>query len=618
MTARGIGKKDKATAGKRGGRRPVNLSSLARRPRASQNKAGRYQQAKQGDEPVSAKQAAPVEERQVQPDPDPRPPSPAMLELMRDWPQEWRDDAQKWVNFFECRLRFVKGQAAGQPCILPQWIEGLIRRVFGPKNPDGSRRCRVFYLEVPSKNAKSTIVGGLGLGFLTETGERGSEVYTCAKNRQQARIVFNSARAMAQQSPYLVERLNIFRHSIELKGDELTLMRPISSDSGTQDGLDPVLVIFDEMHRIADREIVDTLEAKQASRKSPLEVIITTAGELDVNSIAWEKHQYAQGVIDGTITDPTWVAAIYSVPQDADWKDEANWIAANPNIGASVHLEFLRAQFRKAVKSPSAEMAFRRFHLNQWVGSETAWFSMDKWDACAAPFDIDALRGQVCCSGLDLSSARDLTAHVLVFPAADGSYYVLPRFFMPADLVKEHEESDKVPYRQWAQQGHLKLTRGNTISFPEVRQSIEDDFRRFKLKDLSFDPWGATQMSQELDLALGEQSERPEEDQLKVFPFPQNFKTLSEPCKDLEDLLTAKKIRHNGNPILRWMASCVTILTDNHGNIKPVKPDRRKHGKRIDGIVALVMALSRARHHKTNMDFNHGASVYDTNEMFVL
>lgn len=627
MTARGIGrKKPGAAANKRGGRRPVSLSSLAKRPRSSQTRAGRYQQRNaesRADAPKkpagkAARTELPPEPAGPQPDPKPRKPSRAMLALMKGWPQSWRDSAQKWIDFFECRLRFVKGSAAGEPMRLPQWLEGLLRRVFGPLNPDGTRTCRVFYLEVASKNSKSTVVSGIGAGMLTITGERGSEVYCCAKNRGQARIVFNATRAMIQQSPFLSERLNVFRHSIESKADELSVMRPISSDSGTQDGLDPVCVIFDELHRIADREIVDTLEAKQASRKSPLEVMITTAGELDPNSIAWEKHQYAAGVIDGTIVDPSWVAAIYTVPADADWKDEKNWALANPNLGVSVGLEFLRAQFRKATKSPQAEMAFRRFHLNQWVGSETAWLDPAKWDACRQDFSLTDLDGAICCAGLDLSTSRDLTAWVLVFPGPDGAFYLLPRFFMPAELLQEHIDKDKVPYDIWHKQGFLTLTSGNVIDYTLIRSVIEADAKRFGLKDAAYDPWGATQLAQELNLSIGKESDRDPDTQVELYPFPQNFKMLSEPSKNFEDWIASRKIIHDGNPILRWMVNCVTIISDNHGNIKPVKPDRRRHGRRIDGVVAAIMGLARAKHHKTNMDFNQGESVYETDEMLVL
>lgn len=619
MTARGIGRKKKSGQEKRGGRRVVSRSSLASRPRASQTRAGRYSGADPGKPLKRLRRAQTPAARKTDPDPKPRRPSKAMLDLMRGWKTNERAAAQKAVDFFETKLRLVKGHAAGQPYHLPQWFEGLIRRVFGPKNKDGTRRCRTFYLEVASKNSKSTGVGGIALYMLAEDGERGAECYTVAKNRKQARLVFNSARAMALESPYLRAKLNIFRHTVESATDELSKLEPISSDSGTQDGVDPNFVAIDELHRITSRDIVDTLEAKQASRKQPLEVMITTAGELDVNSIAWEKHEYARGIIEGRIKDPTWVAAIYSVPDTDDWKDEKVWHKANPNLGVSISMDFLRSQFRKVSKSSSAALAFRRFHLNQWVGAEHAWLPMDAWDRCAGPVDVQALRGQVCCSGLDLGSTRDLTAHVLVFPGPDGLFYVLPRFFMPRERLAEHLESDKVPYDVWAREGHLTLTPGNTIDFLGVRQSIEDDFAAFKLKDLAFDRAGAAQMTQELNLSIGEGNvERAEDDQLKVWPFPQTFLGMSEPSKDLYDLILAGKIRHGGNPILRWMAECVTVIQDNHANIKPVKPDRRKHGRRIDGVVALIMGLARARHQKTSIDFGEGKSVYENEEMLVL
>lgn len=627
MTARGIGLTKRSGATNRGGRREVSRGALAKRPRSSQNRAGRYQEKpKAGAKRASASKAKPAPDKDEQPaapkpappDPPARKPSREMLALMRDWPNAWKAAAQKVVDFFERRLRFVKGSAAGKPFRLEPWQEKLLRRVFGPLNPDGTRVCRVFYLEVGSKNAKSTLIGGVALYMLTEDSEAGAEVYTCAKNRKQARLVFNSARAMALQSPYLRNKLNIFRHSIERKDDELSKMEPISSDAGNQDGVDPNCVVFDEVHRIRDRDIVDTLEAKQASRRSPLEVMITTAGPIDPDSIAFEKHEYAKGVIDGTIIDPTWVAAIYAVPDDVDWHDEKYWALANPNLGVSISIEFLRKEHKKALKNALKALAFRRFHMNQWVGAVAAWMEMESWDKCKVDVNVADLVGRVCASGLDLGSTRDLTSHVPVFPEPNDAFLIIARFFMPEELIDEREENDKKPYRLWQQQGWLTATPGNTISYRDIRESIEDDFATFKLKDLAFDRAGAAHMTQELNLTLGSESGKPEEEQLNIFPFPQTFLGMSEPTKDFYDMVTSGKIKHDGNPILRWMVECATAIQDNHGNVKLVKPDRRKHAKRIDGVIAAIMGTARAKFHKTNTDFGAGASVYEEEEMLVL
>ena len=312
------------------------------------------------------------------------------------------------------------------------------------------------------------------------------------------------------------------------------------------------------------------------------------------------------------------MAAIYSVPLDADWNDERLWKLANPNLGVSVGMEFLRAQHRKALESPAAAISFRRLHLNQWLGGSSAPFiAAEAWDTCRAELKLEDFAGQVCCAGLDLGSTRDLTALVLIFPGPDGTFSIVPRFFMPADTLKEHIQSDKKPYDIWRDQGHITLTPGGTIDYRFIRKTIEADFAKYELKDLAYDSWAANTITQELNLTLGEESDRPDDEQLKLWPFPQDIKNLSEPSKDLRELVKAGKIRHDGNPLMRWMFDCCTVREDENKNIKPIKP-KKSHGKRIDGVIALVMGLARAKHHKMNLDFNKGDSIYETEDMLVL
>lgn len=635
MTARGIGKKPRAaTPGKRGGRRLVSRTSLAKRPRSSQNKAGRYGHSGAAPRrpaapkakprkatPAAAPKLAREEPRQIEaPHYEPRPISPLMQKFQRGWPELWRTCAQRAVDYIES-FTIQKGPAAGQRFTLPPWLEEITREVYGPRHPDGRRICRTLWLEVASKNAKSTYAGVIGLNELKNSGSGGSEVYSVARNRKQARLVFNSARAFALKSEH-ADDFNIFRHIIEVAGDELAKFEPLVSDEDSIDGVDPQCFIVDEVHRIPPRNtgVVRTLEAKQATRSEPLRVFITTSGEYDPTTIAWELHIYALGVINGTSPDPTWVARIYTVPlQDeqgnpVDWRDKSLWYLANPNLGISVSMEFLESQFQKALKSKQAEKAFRRFHLNQWLSGETKLMSVEMWEACKGPVDVAQLVKEraLCCSGLDLSSTRDLTAHVLVFPRPDGCFEIIARCFMPKDRLQEHIENDEVPYDEWERDGWLTLTDGDVIDFPAIRQSIEDDFRTFRLKELAFDRAGAAQMTQELDLSIGRSSGLSESKRLEVVPFGQGWFQMSEPMKDFIDLVRAKKIRHGGNPLLRWQVDCCTTKSDPAGNIKPVKPDRKTHKKRIDAVVALVMGLARAKMLKVLEDSGRTRSVYQS------
>lgn len=610
MTARGIGKKQRRAPTKRGGRREVSRRALANRPRTSRVKAGRYARNPEPADPDGAPPASP----KTKPDPKPRKPTREMLELMRGWPKAWRAAAQKVVDFIETKLRLVKGRAAGHPFLLPPWAEQIVRKTFGPLHQDGTRIARTLFLEVAKKNIKSTLGAALLLYLLIEDGEAGSECLCAATDRKQAGIVFRVARAMAKRSPYLAAKLVIYEHSLQGLEDELSKLEAISSDSGSQDGCDPHAVIVDELHRHKDNgALLEVLETAQGSRAQPLLMMIGTAGEFDPTSVWWRKRQYAQGVIDGSIKDPTWVAAIFSVPIEADWKDRKNWGLANPNLGVSIHADFLDAQFRKALKNPADERSFRRFHLNQIISGESRWMNMVLWDRCGtAPLDMNALKGRTCASGLDLSTMHDLTAHVLAFPNLDGSIDLVARCFMPADRLKDHIENDKVDYKTWVDQGWLTLSPGNVIDFDFIEQSIRDDFGHFAIKELAFDRAGATDMTQRLDKSIGRESGLPDSKKLAVIPFGQGYFSMSEPTKAFFNLVESGKIRHGGNPLFRWQVDCATTIQDPAGNIKIVKPDRRKHAKRVDAVVAAVMAIARAKLLQINEVAGTNRSVYET------
>lgn len=534
---------------------------------------------------------------------------------MRDWRPEEKRAAQKIVDFFECRLRLVKGERAGTRFLLMPWHERILREVFGRLDEDGRRIYRTLYLEVPRKNAKSTLAAGIALYLAFEDGEAGAEVYCAAKDRAQARIVFRAAQAMVERSPELAERILPFVNILEANGDKTTFLKAISADAGSQQGLDPHGIIVDELHVHPNRDLLDTLESASGARAQPLEVIITTAGA-DRHSIAYEKHEYARKVISGAITDPTFYAKIYGADDRDDWTSPATWRKANPGLGTTVRLEYLEKECAKARETPTYENTFRRYHLNQWVKQETRWMPMERWERCGGPVNPMDLRGQPCFAGLDLSTTRDLTASVLVFPGEDGSYSVLCRFFLPRERLAEHIRSDGVPYDLWAREGWVTLTDGEVIDYTAVRMSLEDDAAQYDLREIAFDRYGASKLTQELDQTLGKESQR--EKPVELVPFGQGFLSMSNPTKDLLTLVLSGKLRHGGNPVLTWMADCCTATQDPAGNIKLVKPDRRKDSARIDGMVALVMGLDRAmRHAGAAIGGDKSVSRYEREDLFV-
>jgi phage terminase large subunit-like protein len=509
------------------------------------------------------------------------------------------------VDFIETNLRFFKGPAAGQPFRLRPWQERVVRQLFGRLRPDGLRQYRTCYVEIPRKRGKSTFAGAIALYLLLGDGEEGPEVYCAAHDRAQAKIVYRSAKLMAQRSPTIDPRVMTFQ--VEMETVEGTgFMRAISADSGSQQGLDPHGMIVDELHVHRDRDLLDTLQTAMGARRQPITLIITTAGETGEGP-CWTEHEYALGVLKGTIVDDSYLAVIYAAAPEDDWTLEATWLKANPDVERGCELEYLRRQCQKARESPAFQNAFRRYHLDQWVAQETRFLPMERWADCAGQVDEDQLAGQPCYGALDLSSTLDVTAWVLVFPRVDGVFVVVPKFFIPTAGLADRSRRDKVQYDRWAREGRIILCPGEVIDYHTVRAQIDEDRMRFDLRELAFDRWGAQEISQELS-----------ENGIVVVPFGQGYASMSAPTKALLALVMARKLAHGGHPVLSWMADCLVVAQDPAGNLKPVKPDRRKNSKRIDGMVALVMALDRAMRHSVSVVVAQKArSVYESRGIVV-
>jgi len=347
-------------------------------------------------------------------------------------------------------------------------------------------------------------------------------------------------------------------------------------------------VIFDELHAQQTRDLWDVLtEGASIARTQPLVFAITTAG-YDMNSICWEVASYARKVRDGIISDPRFLPVIYSLENDEDWRDEKNWAKVNPALGHIFTIEDLRDIYSRAEHIPARQNTFRRLHLNQWVKQVTRFIPMDFWDACGDPIDRKSLKGKPCYGGLDLSSTMDITAFVKVFPRDDGGYDVLAKYWIPEDNISERVKRDKVPYDVWVREGYMKATPGNTIDYKWIIKEILKDAEIYNIREIGYDRWGATQVALEL-----------ESEGITVVPVGQGFQSLSNPTKDLLRLVMSRKIRHGADPVLRWMADNLAVKIDPAEN---VKPDKSKSTDRIDGIVALIMALDRAIRHSAERE----------------
>jgi phage terminase large subunit-like protein len=484
-------------------------------------------------------------------------------------------------------LRHSKGEWAGQIVQLEPWQMFILYVLFGWKRADGTRRFRTAYIEVARKNGKSTLAAGVGLYLFLADLEPGSEVYSAATKLEQAKITHAEATRMVKSSPDLRRRVEIYKNNLSVK-NTASKFEPLSNDSETLDGLNVHAAIIDELHAHKDRALYDVIETATSSRRQPLLFNITTAG-FDRNSFCHSMHDFVEKVLEGaiknTVLDDSIFGIIFSLDEGDDWRDEKNWFKANPNLGISKKLDNLREKAKRAAEMPSALNSFLVKELDVWTTSFTKWINYEKWHKCGGAVDANGLRGRTCFAGLDLSSTTDISAFVLVFPPQTEKdfYQILCRFWVPEEAMRERSRRDRVPYDAWVRQGYITATSGNVIDYDFILAQVDEDARQFDLQEIAFDRWGATKIIQGI-----------EEKGLTCVQFGQGFASMSPPMKEFEKLYLSEKIQHGNNPVLNWMADNLVASVDPAGNIKP---DKAKSREKIDGQVALIMALDRALRH---------------------
>ena len=491
-----------------------------------------------------------------------------------------REAGDRVVRWVERYCHHFTGEWAGKRIVLEEWQREVTREVFGWMREDGLRRFRTAYIEIPRKNGKSTWSAPLGLYLMVGDGEPGAQVFASATKRDQAKIVWGSALQMVRRSPDLRAVITEY-HSALVDEANAARFEPLGADSKTLDGLNPHGNIVDELHAHKDRGVWDVLDTAMGARRQPLTIAITTAGLFDPTSIGWEQHDYATKVLEGTFDDDAFFAYIAAADEGDDYFSEETQRKANPNYGVSVKPDYLAAQAAKAQRQPSFLNEYLRLHLNVWTAQASRWLSLEQWDRLATRVDLESLRGRVCFGGLDLSSKLDLTALVLAFPEDDGSVLLVPRFWLPEDRVKEELLKGHAHYQNWMQGDHLIATPGAVIDQEFIRSEVNKLSSMFDLRELAYDRWGATALA----TRLAEDDGRP------LVEFGQGYRSMSEPAKDFEGRIISGRLRHDGNPVLRWCVSNVTVRSDPAGNIKP---DKETSTGKIDGVVAAVMGLARA------------------------
>jgi phage terminase large subunit-like protein len=494
----------------------------------------------------------------------------------------WFDEAaaSAAVSFFTRYLRLTEGEWAGSPFRLEKWQESIIRDLFGHKRADGTRRYRRCYVWVPRKNGKTELAAGVALLMLLGDAESGGQVFSIAKDKEQARLVFGKATSMVQWSPELSREIDTFKTSLWCTKLNAAF-RPLTGNASGKHGLSMSGLVGDEIHEWPNGDLYNFVHQSSAARRQPLEFLISTAG--DKSGYGWEIWQTCQAILNGEIDDPETLVVIFAADPDADWTSPDVWAQANPNLGISVKRDYLAAECQKALQSPRLENNFKRYHLNMWTEQATRWLPIRTWDESSGNVHWSKLEaslvGRRAYAGLDLSTTTDLTALVWVFPPeeTEGEWTVLPRFFVPQENIEMRVKTDRVPYDKWQREGALIATPGNVVDYDFVKTQIFQDAEKFRCDGIAIDRFNATQIT--IQLA---------NEGLPAILFGQGFVSMSAPSKELERMVLAKRVKHGGHPVLRWCVRNVAVVKDAVGNLKPSKAVSRE---RIDGVVAMIMGI---------------------------
>lgn len=504
------------------------------------------------------------------------------------WDEPGLTRAERVIAFCE-DLPITAGKLAGTKMGLREWQRDYIRAVYA-EDAAGMRPIRTAVLTMGRKNGKTQLAAALALCHLLgpEAEPRG-EVYSCALTRDQAAKLFAEMAAILQSHEELDDRCNIVRFTKQIEVlsgvGAGSIYSALSADAGSKLGLSPSFVVYDELGSAPNRALFDAMDTATGARENPLMMVISTQAAAD-HAVMSELVDYGLRVQAGDVADPSFHLTLYAAPNDADPWHPDTWRMANPAIGDFRSYDDVKRQADQAKLVPSKEAAFRNLILNQRVSAVSRFIHKAEWDACADPVDLAALDGRECYAGLDLGATRDLTAFIMVFPDDAGRLDVVCRFFMPEANIEDRSNEDRVPYDVWAKQGLITLIPGATIDPGFVADVLANAATRYDMKALAYDRWRIEDLKRELGL-IGAA--------LPLVAHGQGFKEMSPAVDALERHVAEKLIRHGGNPVLNMCAANAVVTRDPAGGRKL---DKAKAAGRIDGLVALAMALSVSKRHE--------------------
>lgn len=505
------------------------------------------------------------------------------------------------------RMRHTQGKWAGHALAPDAWqVAFIIAPIFGWVTRDAfgrvNRIIRNAWIEVPRKNGKTTIAAGLALYLAFADGEAGAQVIAAAGSRDQAMNAFRPAYLIAGNSPdFKAAGVQSMKKEI-LRPVDQSFMKAVGSIGDLLQGTNPSGFIADEMHVHKDMSVIDALESGTGARDQPLGFIITTADDGGQLTPYAQRRKHVEQICRGGIKSTTEYAVIFAAPVDADPFSEDTWRRANPGYGISPTKSFMVAESDKAKSSPANLSRFLRLNLNVRTKQETKYIDLSDWDRNHGLVSELGLKGRECYGGLDLASVSDLSALCLLFPDKDGAYQALWRYWTPEDNVAALDKRTNGAASQWVKEGWLTTTPGNVQDYDYIRAQVGRDAENFRILSIGFDPYNASQITN--DLAA---------DGMNLVKVRQGFLTLSSPTKQLQRLVLMGKpskpmLMHGGNPVTRWCVDNLAVAIDPAEN---VKPDKKKSGDKIDGVAALVNALSEA------MSEELVRSAYDDHDLII-
>lgn len=539
--------------------------------------------------------------------------------------------AEHVFNFFGF-LRLPEGD---KPFELRPWQKFIVGSLFGWKGPDGFRRFRTSYTEAGKGSGKSPLAAGIGLYGLQADGERSAEIYSAAVTREQAGIMFRDAHRMASNSPAIAKRLEIGLYNLAYPAGD-SFFRCVSSEHRGLDGRRVHFGLIDEIHEHPNDFVVNKIRAGTKNRDQALIFEITNSGH-DRTTVCWQHREYSEKILGGILEDDSWFAYVCTLdpcakciaegksqptnqcPNCDDWRDETKWAKACPNLDVSVTRKYLREQVREAEGMPAKENIVKRLNFCIWTEHVNSVIPMDAWDSCAKPIDLASLVGRPCFGGLDIGSTSDFTAFVLVFPHDDietvevpvdptnpdgektvqhrRSYTLLPYFWLPEISVKRDKALQSV-IDVWRRAGHIRTTSGNVVDYDQVNAEILEICQPYSVGGIGIDRgFQGAQFATNLQKHFGDLVEQ----------VPQGILSMNAPFRELLELVKQHRLHHDGNPVLRWMAS--NTAAEERGGL--IKPSKDKSSEKIDGIVASIEALALMMRDGTKEE----PTYYDTHEV---